>query len=123
MILLCLLWFSVNTQDCATSSIQTPLELQVYLDGSLEISDYSGIALDSNLNQYLAFYITDSSLPHLSKINSNGDFVWAKKYPNLSINSHPNTIQLTNDESAIRLVGFIKTPNFSQIVEIATCKC
>ena len=116
-----LLFCSMRIQECQTSPVQTPVEFKFYVDESLNQYTLKDMGMDSNLNQYLYYMRSTGGNAHVSKMNTNGDIVWSKEYPNTLTLLNVNSMQITNDESTIRFLGF-QAPNDAQIFQIATCK-
>ena len=111
----------MRMQECQTSPIQTPVEFRFYVDESLNQYTLKDMVMDSNLNQYLYYMRSTGGNAHVSKMNTTGDIVWSKEYPNTLTLLNVNSMQITNDESTIRFLGY-QAPNNAQIFQIATCK-
>ena len=108
-------------QECATSPVQTTVELKSYIDDTSFTYYISDMTIDSNLNRYILHYKYHGVNTFMSKINAAGDFEWSKEYLEINNIVTAMAVRMTNNESTVDFIA--KEPGYTgQYVRISACK-
>ena len=106
ILLLILLWCSVGVQTCSNSSTtQVPIKVSSYTDNSTAYAP-SDIVIDSSMNKYLIYsYFGNNQDVHVSRINSDGNIAWSKKYADFIIKDFMKTAQISSNGDSLMMIG------------------
>ena len=106
IILLILLWCSVRVQTCSNSSTtQVSIKVNSYTDNSTAYIP-SDIVIDSSMNKYLIYSYSGSNQDvHVSRINSDGNIAWSKKYEGFIIKDFMKTARISSNGDSLMMIG------------------
>ena len=108
-------------QECATSPVQTTVELKSYIDDTSFTYYISDMTIDSNLNRYILHYKYRGYNTFMSKINAAGDFEWSKEYLEIGNIVTAMAVRMTNNESTVDFIAR-ESGHAGQYVRISACK-
>ena len=119
LVILSLLWCSGSMQVCSNSTTNYTIEVNFYKNDTGTIrSDPMDIIVDSSNNQYLMYTLAASDSYRITKIASDGNYIWTQQYNGVK---HYIRAQLSSDETVLRiyakadeevLFGEVYTSNF-----------
>ena len=120
--LLSLLWCSVSTQTCETSTTQMPVEIRAFNNiTSTGRHFFQDVLVDSSSNRYLFTLLDDGGDVYLTKVLSDGTYNYTKVYQGAEGKSKSLLTVFSNDESIIRMLSR-SSGQIVQVSEILTSK-
>ena len=120
--LLSLLWCSVSTQTCETSTAQIPVEIRAFNnDTGVGKHFFQDVLVDSSSNRYLFSLLENGGDVYLTKVLSDGTYNYTKVYQGVEGQPKSLLTVFSNDESIIRMLSR-SSGQIVQVSEIQTSK-
>ena len=118
-----MLWCSVSTQTCETSTTQIPVEIRAFNnDTGTARHFFEDVLVDSSSNRYLFTYLDGGGDVYLTKVLSDGTYNYTKVYQGVDVKPKSLLAVFSNDESIIRMLSRTSTNVKAQVSEIQTSK-